>query len=72
MANVTNRREEGVQEANRTCSDLNLVMEKGKEKKRREGLFYLPSSVHSWRCDHIFETEDGYQHIVDTTTFGAA
>ncbi len=72
MASVTNRREKDVQQVKRTCSGLNLTMEKDKGNKRRAGLFYLPSPVHSWKCDHIFETEEGYQHIVDTTSFGAA
>ncbi len=72
MATSTNRRENGFRSAGRTCSGVNLAMEKEKGKKRRTGLFYIPSSVHSWKCDHIFETEDGYQHIDDTTSFGAA
>jgi len=72
MATLTNRRENGLQEAGRSCSGLSLTMEKDEGKKRRAGLFYLPSAVHPWRCDHVFETKDGYRHIVDTTSFGAA
>ncbi len=71
MANVTKRRENGLQEAGRTCSGLSLTMDKDEGKKRRAGLFYLPPSVHAWKCDHIFETEKGYKHIVDTTSFSA-
>ncbi len=72
MATLTNRRKDGFQKTKQTCSGLSLTMEKDERKKRRAGLFFIPASVHSWKCDHIFETEDGYQHIVDTTSFGAA
>ncbi len=72
MATLINRRKNDVQEAERTCSGLNLTMEKAEGKKRRTGLFFIPASIHSWKCDHIFETEDGHQHIVDTTSYGAA
>lgn len=71
MATMTNHHENGFAEVGSTCSGLNLPMEKEKGKKRRAGLFYLPPSVHPWRCDHIFETDDGYQHIVDTTSIAA-
>ncbi len=72
MVTMTNHRENGFAEAGSTCSGLNLPMEKGEGKKRRPGLFYLPSSVHPWKCDHVFETEDGYQHIVDTMSIAAS
>ncbi len=71
MATLANRREDNSEKAGRTCSGVNLAMGKDEGKKRRAGLFFIPPSVHSWSCDHIFETEDGYQHIVDTTSFGA-
>lgn len=72
MAIVKDRRKNVFPKTGSTCSGLNLPMEKEKGKRRRTGLFYVPSSVHSWKCDHIFETEGGYRHIVDTTSFGAA
>ncbi len=72
MATLTNRRKKDFKETRRTCSGLNLTMAKDEKKKRRTGLFFIPASAHSWKCDHIFETEDGYQHIDDTTSFGAA
>ena len=71
MATMTDHRENSFEVARPTCSGLNLPLEKEQGKKRRAGIFYLPSSVHPWKCDHVFETEDGYQHIVDMTSFAA-
>lgn len=71
MATITDHRENSFGEAGSTCSGLNLPPEKERGKKRRAGLFYLPSSVHLWKCDHVFETEDGYRHIVDATSIAA-
>ncbi len=71
MATMTNHRKNSFEETQTTCSGLNLPKEKEEGKKRRIGLFYLPPSVHPWKCDHIFETEDGYRHIVDTTSIAA-
>jgi len=71
VVTMANHPENGFAEVGSTCSGLNLPMEKAKGKKRRAGLFYLPPSVHPWKCDHIFETEDGFQHIIETTSIAA-
>ena len=64
MTTMANHRE--------TCSGLNLPEKKGKGKKGWKGLFYLPPSVYPLKCDHVFETEDGYRHIVDTVSIAVA
>ena len=51
-----------------SCSGLNLSEGSERGKKGWAGLFYLPRSVSPWKCDHVFETEDGYRHIGDTTS----
>jgi hypothetical protein len=69
MGTITNHRENGFEEARLTCSGLTLPKEQ--RKKGWKGLFYLPPSVHPWKCDHILETEDGFQHIAETTSVAA-
>ena len=55
-----------------SCSELNLPAEKAKSKRGWTGLFYLPRSESPWKCDHVFETEDGYRHIDETTSISVA
>jgi len=72
MANMNHHRKNYFGEDRLTCSGLNLPKKKEEGKKRWEGLFYLPPSVCPLKCDHVFETEDGYRHIGDTTSYSTA
>ncbi len=63
-----NKMEEGAL----SCSDLNLPAGREKVKKGWTGLFYLPRSESPWKCDHVYETEDGYRHIGETTSISVA
>ncbi len=71
MPNMTHHLENDFAEATLTCSGLNLPKKKEEGKKGWKGLFYLPPSVYPLKCDHVFETEDGYRHIVDTMSISA-
>ena len=59
-----------------TCADQCLAVElpagRKREKRLKAGLFYIPQIMNPCKCDHLFETEEGYRHIVRTMAVGAA
>ncbi len=55
-----------------SCPGSNVAVKKEKGGMLWTGLFYVPQSVHPWKCGHIFETRDGYRHIGDMTSISVS
>jgi hypothetical protein len=72
MNKRVNSHKNKIEKAALSCLGFNLSEGRERGKKGWTGLFYLPRSVSPWKCDHVFETEDGYRHIGDTTSISVA